>query len=185
MTVLNCGDSRTLVIGEPQSARESFVVFETRDHSPDDEVEIERLKRGQEEGLDYSIPMCSASGSFMVVGDFQYALARSLEGSFVTGRCSRLNFKCPDSLLLTTSLINNFFSIADKGITSEADVTRIDLVNSMADRDDCAVVLACDGLFEVMSNEEVGREVVRMRRAGYNAGDIGKSLKLLTSCFSS
>ena len=104
MTILNCGDSRTLVIGEPQSARESFVVFETRDHSPDDEIEIERLKRGQEEGLDYSIPMCSASGSFMVVGDFQYALARSLEGSFVTGRFRSLVCNCSDLLLLTTPL---------------------------------------------------------------------------------
>ena len=46
----------------------------------------------------------------------------------------------------------------------------------MADRDNCAVVLACDGLFEVMSNEEVGREVVRMRRARYNPGDIAKNL---------
>jgi len=174
MTVLNCGDSRTLVIGEPQSARESFVVFETRDHSPDDQIEIERLMRGQEQGLDYSIPMCSASGSFMVVGDFQYALARSLEGSFVTGILSSLRTIC-SNLQLTTPL-DPFLSIPDKGITSEADVTRLDLVNSMADRDICAVVLGCDGVFEVMSNEEVGREVVRMRRAGYNAGDIAKNL---------
>jgi serine/threonine protein phosphatase PrpC len=126
----------------------SVVVFETRDHSPDDEIEIERLERGNAAGLDYSIPQCSASGSFMVVGDYQYALCRSLEGSFVTS----------------------------KGIVSEPDVTSLDLLSSLADREHCALVLACDGLFEVMSSEELGREVVRMRKEGYMAGDVAKNL---------
>ena len=150
LTILNCGDSRTLVIGQPLSPEQgdSVVVFETRDHSPDDEIEIERLERGKAAGLDYSIPQCSTIDSFMVVGDYQYALCRSLEGSFVTS----------------------------KGIVSEPDVTTLNLASSLADREHCALVLACDGLFEVMCNEEVGREVVRMRREGYMAGNIAKNL---------
>ena len=65
LTILNCGDSRTLVVGEPtgDAGSNSYVVFETRDHSPDDELEIERLQRGQELGLDYSIPICSIDES--------------------------------------------------------------------------------------------------------------------------
>lgn len=153
LTILNCGDSRTLVVGEPtdDAGSNSYVVFETRDHSPDDELEIERLQRGQELGLDYSIPICSmTSGSYVVVGDYQYALCRSLEGSYVTS----------------------------KGIVSDPDVTTLSLSSSLADRtqDSCALVLACDGVFEVMSNEEVGREVVRMRYEGYKPGDIAKNL---------
>lgn len=126
-----------------------MVVFETRDHSPDDEIEMQRLEQGVAAGLDYSIPQCSmTAGSFLVVGDYQYALCRSLEGNFVTS----------------------------KGIVSDPDVTTLDLATSLADRQHCALVLACDGLFEVMSNEEVGREVVRMRKEGYRAGDIAKNL---------
>jgi len=52
----------------------------------------------------------------------------------------------------------------------------LDLASSLADREHCALVLACDGLFEVMSNEEVGREVIRMRGEGYMAGDTAKNL---------
>ena len=150
LTVLNCGDSRTLVVGEATSSDgDSVVVFETRDHSPDDEAEVSRLAMGRAEGLDYSIPECyGLDDYYMRVGDFQYALCRSLEGSYVTS----------------------------KGIVSDPDVTTLNLASSLANRDKCALVLACDGLFEVMSNEEVGREVVRMRGEGYNAGDIAKNL---------
>ena len=86
LTILNCGDSRTMVVGEPVDGDGSVVVFETRDHSPDDTIEIERLSRGKELGLDYSIPECSMSGSYLRVGDFQYALCRSLEGTYVTSK---------------------------------------------------------------------------------------------------
>lgn len=87
LTVLNCGDSRTILVGElisqsKESADNSVVVFETRDHSPNKEVEIKRLVRGKEAGLDYSIPECSMSQSYLREGDFQYALCRSLEGSY-------------------------------------------------------------------------------------------------------
>ena len=84
----------------------------------------------------------------MRVGDYQYALCRSLEGTYVTS----------------------------KGIVSDPDVTTLNIDTLLSDRTNCALVLACDGLFEVMSNEEVGREVVRMREAGYKAGDISKNL---------
>ena len=151
LTILNCGDSRTLVIGQPTSPDlgDLVVVFETRDHSPGDEIEIERLVRGKSAGLDYSIPQCSmSSGSVMVVGDYQCALCRSLEGSYVTS----------------------------EGIVSDPDITTLNLTSCLTDRELCALVLACDGLFEVMSNEEVGREVIRMRCEGYMAGDIAKNL---------
>lgn len=157
LTILNCGDSRTLLVGQPAATTssserlgdDSVVIFETRDHSPDDEIEIERLKRGKSQGLDYSIPECSmTSGSYMRVGDYQYALCRSLEGTYVTS----------------------------KGIVSDPDVTTLNIDTLLSDRTNCALVLACDGLFEVMCNEEVGREVVRMREAGYKAGDISKNL---------
>jgi len=148
LTLLNCGDSRTMLVGEPVVGDGSVVVFETRDHSPDDMIEIERLSRGADLGLDYSIPECSMSGSYLRVGDFQYALCRSLEGSYVTS----------------------------KGIVSDADVTNIDLTTALAGRQYNSLVLACDGLLEVMSSEEVGREVVLMRKAGYKADEVAKNL---------
>jgi len=148
LTLLNCGDSRTMLVGEPVVGDGSVVVFETRDHSPDDMIEIERLSRGADLGLDYSIPECSMSGSYLRVGDFQYALCRSLEGSYVTS----------------------------KGIVSDADVTNINLTTALAGRQYNSLVLACDGLLEVMSSEEVGREVVLMRKAGYKADEVAKNL---------
>lgn len=149
MTVLNCGDSRTLLIGEHKNkADESVVAFETRDHSPDDEKEIERLQRGKDQGLDYSVPECAMGQSYLRVGDFQYALCRSLEGEYVTS----------------------------KGVVSTPDVTTLRLSEVLDERQNCALLLSCDGLFEVMSNEEVGREVVRMRKEGYKAGEVAKNL---------
>ena len=149
MTVLNCGDSRTLVVGEcKDDSHASVIAFETRDHSPDDELEIQRLQRGKDEGLDYSVPECAMGQSYLRVGDFQYALCRSLEGTYVTS----------------------------KGVVSDPDVTTLQLSQMLDNRQYCAVVLACDGLFEVMSNEEVGREVIRMRKEGYKAGEISKNL---------
>jgi serine/threonine protein phosphatase PrpC len=150
LTVLNCGDSRTILVGEVKQGSEetSVVAFETRDHSPDDELEIQRLKRGMDAGLDYSIPECSMSQSYLRVGDFQYAVCRSLEGAYVTS----------------------------KGIVSEPDITTLQLSEIVEARQHCALVLSCDGLFEVMSNEEVGLEVVRMRKEGYKAGEIAKNL---------
>lgn len=88
------------------------------------------------------------SQSYLRVGDFQYAVCRSLEGAYVTS----------------------------KGIVSEPDITTLQLSEIVEARQHCALVLSCDGLFEVMSNEEVGLEVVRMRKEGYKAGEIAKNL---------
>lgn len=149
MTILNCGDSRTLLVGENKdNPDDSMVAFVTRDHSPDDEVEIQRLQRGQDEGLDYSVPECAMGQHYLRVGDFQYALCRSLEGAYVTS----------------------------KGVVSDPDVTTLSLSQILDERQHCTLVLSCDGLFEVMSDEEVAREVVRMRKEGYKAGEIAKNL---------
>ena len=79
LTILNCGDSRTLLIDA-----EGGIEFETTDHSPD--TEAGRLQRGRERGLDYSLPECSVSKWWLQCGDMQYAVARSLEGPFATSK---------------------------------------------------------------------------------------------------
>ena len=79
ISFLNCGDSRTLLID-----KEGKVVFQTKDHTP--EQEMGRLKAGKEQGLDYSIPECSVSRWWLSVGDYQYAVGRSLEGPFATSK---------------------------------------------------------------------------------------------------
>ncbi|CAB9503498.1 linked kinase-associated serine/threonine phosphatase 2C [Seminavis robusta] len=90
ISILNCGDSRTLLVN-----MEGKVTFQTEDHTP--EAETGRLTAGKEQGLDYSIPECSVSRWWLSVGDYQYAVGRSLEGPFATS----------------------------KGITSEPDVTKL------------------------------------------------------------
>ena len=88
LVTLNCGDSRSIVInGSGQ------VQFQTRDHTP--ETEMRRLQQGQAQGLDYSIPQCRMGRWTLEVGEYDYAVARSLEGPFATS----------------------------KGLTNEADVT--------------------------------------------------------------
>jgi serine/threonine protein phosphatase PrpC len=134
LTVLNCGDSRTLLIDT-----DGEVVFETIDHSP--ETEAGRLKRGKEHGLDYSLPECSLSKWWLQCGDMQYAVARSLEGPFATS----------------------------KGIVSTPDVTSLRPIPGV-------VLIASDGLWEVSGNEEVAKEVTRLRRQGMDAGDAAKQL---------
>jgi len=68
LTILNCGDSRTLVVGQPTSSDsgDSVIVFETRDYSLDDEIKIERLKGGKEMGLNYSVPARSMTSGLYV-----------------------------------------------------------------------------------------------------------------------
>lgn len=66
--------------------------------------------------------------------------------------------------------------VTSKGVVSDPDVTTLNLSQILRDRQNCALVLSCDGLFEVMSNEEVGREVVRMRKEGYKADAVSKNL---------
>lgn len=79
ISFLNCGDSRTLLID-----KEAKVAFETTDHTP--EQEMNRLREGKEQGLDYSIPECSVSRWYLSIGDWQYAVGRSLEGPIATSK---------------------------------------------------------------------------------------------------
>lgn len=79
LSVLNCGDSRGLVID-----KEGELVFKTYDHKPD--REIERFAEGIKDGLDYGAPGCRMSRWFVPVGDYEYAVSRSLEGPFATSK---------------------------------------------------------------------------------------------------
>mmetsp|Transcript_21889 Transcript_21889/g.62792 ORF Transcript_21889/g.62792 Transcript_21889/m.62792 type:complete len:982 (+) Transcript_21889:123-3068(+) len=150
LNVLNCGDSRTLVVGRPRggSPKDSVVYFSTRDHSPSCEIEMERLARGKARG--YSQPQCSMSRWRIKVGDYQYALARSLEGSFTTS----------------------------KGIVSDPDISTVDLSDMLAERELGCIILATDGLFEVIDNEEAGRDAIKWREKGKPADEVAKQLCL-------
>ena len=82
-TILNCGDSRTLLVGWPKEVENvndsengklsdksgvtSVVHFSTRDHWPGDSLERDRLCKGRDAGLDYSIPQCSVSRWYVKV----------------------------------------------------------------------------------------------------------------------
>jgi serine/threonine protein phosphatase PrpC len=77
LTLLNCGDSRGLVI-DPNGQ----LIFQTSDHTP--QSELERLKAGVQQGLTYSVPECSLGQWIVKVGPFQYKLGRALEGSLIT-----------------------------------------------------------------------------------------------------
>lgn len=142
--VLNCGDSRTLVAGEPTDGSRNYVRFKTRDHSPSCPVEGERLRANPK----YSDPQCSMNKFWLTVGDYRYAVSRSLEGS------------------LATSL----------GITSESDLFTINLAEISSRVSDGIIIQASDGLFEVLDNEEVGRDAVEMRKRGLSATDCAQHL---------
>ena len=130
MTVLNCGDSRSLLIGS-----DGKLLFVTQDHTPD--AEMERLSSNPS----YAEPKCSLSRWYLSVGDYQYAVARSLEGPFATS----------------------------KGIVSDPDISSMPTTEGI-------LVIATDGLFEVMDNDEVGRDVLQYRAKGDSAGDAAKKL---------
>jgi serine/threonine protein phosphatase PrpC len=159
LSLLNCGDSRAVLVGKPRikdndseisrkQTQPSYVHFYTQDHSPEDPLEYERLQRGKDAGLDYSLPQCSYSRWWLKVGDYRYAVSRSLEGTFAT----------------------------NKGITSDADVVTISLPDVLAERDDVCLILASDGLYEVMDNEEIAMRLTSLRETGFSAGDAAKNL---------
>mmetsp|Transcript_37378 Transcript_37378/g.41812 ORF Transcript_37378/g.41812 Transcript_37378/m.41812 type:complete len:899 (+) Transcript_37378:23-2719(+) len=79
LTLLNCGDSRSLLISE-----HGKVKFVTLDHTP--QSEEERLLQGVKQGLEYSLPKCRLSRWSLKVGDYEYAVGRSLEGVFATSK---------------------------------------------------------------------------------------------------
>jgi len=158
LILLNCGDSRALLVSRPKNEGESdtdtenksvphksVVYFSTKDHSPSCELEMKRLKEGKLNGLDYSIPECSLNRWRLKVGDYQ-----SLEGTFATS----------------------------KGIIYDPDISIISLSEMMNSSSDNSgiLILASDGLFEVMDNEEVGLDVLLMRERGLSASDAAKKI---------
>jgi len=79
LTVLNCGDSRSLVATSNGSVR-----FTTRDHTP--QSEEQRLVEGIEAGFNYSLPKCRVARWSLSVGAYEYSVARSLEGPLATSK---------------------------------------------------------------------------------------------------
>ena len=149
LVIMNCGDSRALVVGYlDENPKSSVIHFVTRDHSPSDKIEAERLRTGKESGLDYSQPQCSVNRWWLKVGDYQYAVCRSLEGPYATS----------------------------KGIISKADITSLNLSEVAGERSSPSLIVASDGLFEVLDNEEVGREVLKLRSKGMSANEIARQL---------
>lgn len=79
LTFMNCGDSRSILIDNSGK-----VVFETSDHTL--QAEQQRFLQGVEAGLNYSVPECFLSRWWLPVGEYEYALGRSLEGPFATSK---------------------------------------------------------------------------------------------------
>ena len=79
--VLNCGDPRALVIDEKGDIR-----FQTSDHTPGSEKELLRFEEAKSQGLGYSEPFCQLSKWRLPVGEYNYAVSRSLEGPFATSK---------------------------------------------------------------------------------------------------
>jgi serine/threonine protein phosphatase PrpC len=156
VTILNCGDSRTIIFSDMpvQSCNtlhsSSYIHFATRDHKPSDEHEMRRLREGKVDG--YAQPECSLSRYWITVGDYQYAVSRSLEGRVAT----------------------------ESGIISDADITQLNLSKIMPDGFTYgAVVVATDGLFDVMSDQEVASVLIQMMKDGMQADEASKVLCML------
>lgn len=81
IAALNCGDSRSILLDS-----EGGVKFQTVDHSPGNPNEVDRFEEGRRQGLGYSIPECRFSKWVVPVGEYVYAVSRSLEGSFATSK---------------------------------------------------------------------------------------------------
>jgi serine/threonine protein phosphatase PrpC len=136
--MLHCGDSRGLIIRPDGS-----LAFETTDHTP--ESDYDRLVEGKAQG--YSAPECKFSKWSIPVGDYEYGVARSLEGPFATSR----------------------------GIVSTPTVSQFP---APAFAEDCiTVVLATDGLWEVLGSEQVARTVTQLRQQrSMGASDVARTL---------
>jgi serine/threonine protein phosphatase PrpC len=79
VTVLNCGDSRSIIVDDL-----GRLYFQTIDHKP--ENEYDRFVLGQQLGYDYSLPECKFNTWRVAVGDYDYAVARSLEGQYASSK---------------------------------------------------------------------------------------------------
>ena len=143
LSVLNCGDSRGVVFNLGDKSK---LVLATTDHKP--ETDADRLYEG-ETTLGYSTPQCRLSRWFLLVGEYEYVVSRSLEGPFATS----------------------------KGITSEADVT--DLTSSELSSSQTVLLLASDGLWEVIDTAEVGQILRGLQTQSSTAADAAQTLTSL------
>ena len=87
LTVLNCGDSYSLVISTSNNNNndnKGSVKFVTRDHTP--QSEEQRLSDGIHAGMDYSPSECRVSRWYLAVNNYTYSLGRSLQGLFATSK---------------------------------------------------------------------------------------------------
>jgi serine/threonine protein phosphatase PrpC len=129
LAVLNCGDSRGIVLDG-----DGRLLYQSVDHKP--ESEMERLT---ELG---NPPRCAVSRWTVEVGQYDYAVARSLEGPLATSR----------------------------GIISDANVTVVAVQTGMT------VVVATDGVWDVMDTAEVQQKVTKWRMINKSASDIARAL---------
>ena len=144
--VLNCGDSRTVMAAR---VAEGWVLeHSSRDHTPEDALEQERLTKGRAEGRGYSLPVCGLGGWRLNVGEYQYAVSRSLEGPMATA----------------------------KGIVSVPDVEVIDLPSHLDDVYKRIVCVASDGLWGVLEQGTVMAFLGKLREEGFEAEEAAEEL---------
>jgi serine/threonine protein phosphatase PrpC len=152
ITTFNCGDSRGLLIDSITGS----ILFQTTDHTP--QYDFNRFVSGINDGYDYCIPKCSKrTNTWRVeVGDYDYAVARSLEGNFATS----------------------------KGIVSTPDISTIPLLslpaqqNTGSTNNTYILVLATDGFWEVIDSEEATKLIVQINKqqSKMSASEIAKYL---------
>jgi serine/threonine protein phosphatase PrpC len=111
------------------------ILLRTVDHVP--EHEMSRFETAVKEGRrNYAMPECRMNQWRVKVGDYDYRVSRSLEGEFATS--------C--------------------GIIPVADIIQLSLdADYPGGFSGCSVVVATDGLWEVMDCEEVAKMVTRTR----------------------
>jgi serine/threonine protein phosphatase PrpC len=113
LTTLNCGDSRSLIFDG-----DGKLIFQTVDHKPNLAEELERLSVGQKQGLSYSLPQCRFSRWYLPVGEYEYAVSRSLEGPFATARgivytADITDIQITDTVVVAVSATDGLFEVMD------------------------------------------------------------------------
>jgi serine/threonine protein phosphatase PrpC len=162
LVVMNVGDSRCLFIRPSNfvsaninsnlgaqlggKSEELGLLFETKDHKPDEIDEKARIERcGGFVSTDEPARVDGVIAVSRVVGDFAYKADEAREQS-------------------------------DQKMIVVPDITRLDAKHGDL------VVLACDGIFEAMSSEEVTRQIL-VRMLIHGQQDLGKiSMEILDQC---
>ena len=154
LTLLNCGDSRSLVI-----SGNGKVKFATMDHTP--QSEESRLAEGIRNGLDYSLPKCRLSRWSLKVGDYEYAVGRSLEGLFATSKgivydpdVSTLSVQAGEILVSATDGLWNVMDSVEVAI----DLFKMRTVHNMSAQD--AATTLCTMALRKGSSDNVSAVVV-------------------------